>query len=103
MNNETYLDFCFIRNAAENFSAEIDCLLTKLFKGVMLNWYLDEKEIEGAQMVVAEVKGMSNWHSESEVIHFLEEQADESFWEYLQGYKMFVYPVGMRGCSCGTN
>jgi hypothetical protein len=54
-------------------------------------------------MVIAEVKGMSDWNSEEETILFLEENADEKFWEYLQGYKMFIYPV-KRGCnSCGTH
>ncbi|MEH7107600.1 hypothetical protein [Bacillus sp. JJ1764] len=54
-------------------------------------------------MVIAEIKGMSNWASEEETIHFIEEHAGEKFWEYLQGYKLFVYPV-KKGCnSCGTH
>lgn len=103
MNSETYLDFCFIRNASGNFKEEIDQLLSKLFKGIRLNWYLDEKIENGIEMIVAEVKGMSRWQSEDETIEFIEGHADESFWEYLQGYKMFIYPE-KRGCtSCGTN
>lgn len=54
-------------------------------------------------MVIAEIKGMSDWGSEDETIQFIEEHAGEKFWEYLQGYKMFIYPV-KRGCnSCGTH
>lgn len=102
MNNETYLDFCFIRSAVGNFASEVDNLLSKVFEGVRLNWYLEEKTVEGTEVVVAEVKGMSYWRSESEIIQHLEEKAEEAFWEYLQGYKLFVYPAGMKGCnSCG--
>ncbi|WP_318505448.1 hypothetical protein [Bacillus sp. T3] len=104
MNNETYLDFCFIRKSTGNFVTEIDEMLTKLFKGVKVNWYLEEKSLEDAEMVVAEVKGMSHWRSEEETLNFLEEHGGSQFWEYLQGYKMFIYPVTMRGCnSCGTH
>lgn len=103
MNNETYLDFCFIRGASGGFKTEIDQILNFVFQGKRLNWYLEEKLMDGAEMVVAEVKGMSDWTSEEETIQFLEEQGGEEFWKYLQGYKMFIYPV-TRGCrSCGTH
>ncbi|MGJ7919355.1 hypothetical protein [Neobacillus sp. LXY-4] len=104
MNNETYLDFCFIREKTGNFAVEINEILTNLFAEVRLNWYLEEKTLEGAEMVIAEVKGMSKWRSEEETLHFLEENGNKQFWQYLQGYKMFIYPVTMRGCSsCGTH
>jgi hypothetical protein len=46
---------------------------------------------------------MSDWFSEEETIQYIEEHAGEKFWEYLQGYKMFIYPV-VKGCnSCGTH
>lgn len=103
MNSETYLDFCFIRSATGNFSAEIDKMLAKLFKGVRVNWYLDEKLEDGVEIVVAEVKGMSRWQSEDETIEFIEDNAEDAFWEYLQGYKMFIYP-DKRGCNnCGAD
>lgn len=103
MNNETYIDFCFIRKVTGQFASEIDKLLRSIFDGKRLNWYLEEKIIEGAEMVVAEVKGMSNWGSEDETIQFLEGHAGDQFWEYLQGYKIFIYP-DMKGCSsCGTH
>jgi hypothetical protein len=103
MNNETYIDFCFIRKEAGKFAFEIDQLLGRIFQGKRLNWYLEEKIIENTEMVVAEVKGMSNWGSEEETIQFLEEHAGEEFWEYLQGYKMFIYP-DTKGCnSCGAH
>jgi hypothetical protein len=103
MNSETYLDFCFIRVASGNFAAEIHRMLTELFKDIRLNWYLDEKTEDGIEIVVAEVKGMSRFQSEQETIDYIEEHAGESFWKYLQGYQMNVYPA-KRGCgSCGTH
>jgi hypothetical protein len=104
MNNETYLDFCFVRKTQGNFSKEINELFSTLFNGVKLNWFLEEKVEEEAEIVIAQVKGMSKWRSEEETIQFLEEHAEEPFWEYLQGYQMYIYPVTMRGCtSCGTH
>jgi hypothetical protein len=101
MTSETYIDFCFVRPEQGNFAAVIDDLLKSLFAKKKLNWYLEEKTIEQADMVVAEIKGMSNWSSEEEAIQFIEENAEDEFWKYLQGYKMFIYPV-LRGCnSCG--
>jgi hypothetical protein len=103
MNSETYLDFCFIREQTGDFAADIDELLKRMFGKKRLNWFLEEKTIDGAEMVVAEVKGMSDWGSEEETILFLEDHADSKFWEYLQGYKMFIYPA-KKGCnSCGTH
>jgi len=103
MNSETFLDFCFVREAKGNFLSEIQDMLGELFKGIRLHWYLEEKHIDSAEMVIAEVKGMSRFQSEDEVINFLEEQGGEHFWKYLQGYKMFIYPV-KKGCSsCGTH
>ncbi len=103
MTSETYIDFCFMRAEAGGFAAEIDSLLKTTFAKKRLNWFLEEKTIENAEMVVAEIKGMSDWGSEEETIQFLEENAEDKFWEYLQGYKMFIYPV-KRGCnSCGTH
>jgi len=103
MNSETYLDFCFIRKQTGEFSSDIDGLLKSLFGKKRLNWFLEEKTVDGAEMVIAEVKGMSDWGSEEETILFIEEHADSRFWEYLQGYKMFIYPV-KKGCnSCGTH
>ncbi|MBT2654813.1 hypothetical protein J7E81_06055 [Bacillus sp. ISL-18] len=103
MTSETYIDFCFVRPETGGFASEIDELLKKTFAKKRLNWFLEEKTSEGIEIVVAEIKGMSNWQSEEETIQFIEEHADETFWEYLQGYKMFIYPV-LRGCnSCGTH
>lgn len=103
MNSETYLDFCFIREQTGDFAADIDELLKSMLGKKRLNWFLEEKTIDGAEMVIAEVKGMSDWSSEEETILFLEDHADSKFWEYLQGYKMFIYPA-KKGCnSCGTH
>jgi hypothetical protein len=103
MTSETYIDFCFVRPETGDFTAEIDQILKKTFEKKRLNWFLEEKTLDGAEMVIAELKGMSDWGSEEETIQFIEENASEKFWEYLQGYKMFIYPV-KRGCnSCGTH
>jgi len=103
MTSETYIDFCFMRPVVGDFAAEIDRLLKSTFAKKRLNWFLEEKTMDGVEMVVAEIKGMSDWSSEEETILFIDEHAEEQFWEYLQGYKMFIYPV-KRGCnSCGTH
>ncbi|WP_253701705.1 hypothetical protein [Bacillus sp. FJAT-27445] len=103
MNSETYIDFCFARKEAGSFSQEVDSLLKELFSGKRLNWYLEEKMVDGADVVIAEIKGMSPFQTEEETIHYIETKASEAFWEYLQGYKIFVYP-NKRGCgSCGTH
>jgi predicted metalloprotease with PDZ domain len=103
MISETYLDFCFIRKQTGEFAADIDEMLKTMFGKKRLNWFLEEKTIDGAEMVIAEIKGMSDWGSEEETISYIEEHAEPTFWEYLQGYKMFIYPV-KKGCnSCGTH
>jgi len=103
MTSETYIDFCFVRPEIGDFALVIDELLKQIFAKKRLNWFLEEKTYEGIEMVVAEIKGMSNWQSEEETIQFIEEHAGDAFWGYLQGYKMFIYPV-LRGCnSCGTH
>ncbi|WP_026573153.1 hypothetical protein [Bacillus sp. UNC438CL73TsuS30] len=103
MTSETYIDFCFIRSESGGFVKEIDQMLKETFANKRLNWFLEEKTMDEAEMVVAEIKGMSDWGSEEETIMFLEENAGEKFWEYLQGYKMFIYPA-KRGCnSCGVH
>ncbi|WP_409273569.1 hypothetical protein V1499_02615 [Neobacillus sp. SCS-31] len=103
MNSETYIDFCFARKEEGNFSPEVDSMLRELFSGKRLNWYLEEKQKDGADIVVAEIKGMSPFQTEDEAIAFIEKNAGESFWHYLQGYKIFIYP-NKRGCgSCGTH
>lgn len=103
MNSETFLDLCFIREAKGNLGTQIDSMLSSLFKGTRLHWYLDEKQVDGAEIVVAEVKGMSRWKSEQEVIEHLETHGEDEFWELLQGYKMFIYPNN-KGCNgCGKH
>jgi hypothetical protein len=101
MNNETFLDFCFIRELTGSFSSEIGLLFENLFKGQRLHWYLEEKTQMSAEIVVAQVKGMSRWTSETKVINFLEENAGEEFWTVLQGYKIQVFPAVRGCCSCG--
>jgi hypothetical protein len=104
MNSETYIDFIFAKkHEGGGFTPEIDSLLKELFPGKRLSWYLEEKVSEGADVVIAEIKGMSPFQSEDEAIEFIETNAQGVFWDYLQGYKIFIYP-NKRGCnSCGTH
>ncbi|MBU7595555.1 hypothetical protein [Metabacillus halosaccharovorans] len=103
MRNETYLDFCFIREGTGNFSQEINLIFTEIFNGKRLYWYLDEKNQDGLEIVVAEVKGMSDWNSEEDLLHHLEEHGGNPFWNYIQGYQFVIHP-DMKGCkSCETH
>ncbi|MCT2535900.1 hypothetical protein NC661_08260 [Aquibacillus koreensis] len=91
--SETYLDFCFIQEVTGDLVTKVQAMFEELFKYERLHWYLDAKEESGAEIVVAEVKGMSRFESEQEVIDYLEENADELFWKTLQGYQFQVLPV----------
>ena len=100
--NETLIDFCFIRSMDRGFKDEIDNLLQNLFKSHHIYWYLEEKQEAGTDIVVAELRGISTWDSEEEVVHFLEKQGTFEFWEYLQGYQIQVFSE-KKGCgSCGS-
>ncbi|WP_186576358.1 hypothetical protein [Aquibacillus kalidii] len=96
--SETYLDFCFIQEFTGGLGNKVDKMLDDVFQKQRLKWHLDIKEAEGAEVVVAEVKGMSSWISEQEVIDHLEKEASEDFWTCLQGYQFQVLPVE-KGCS----
>ncbi|MDC3417864.1 hypothetical protein [Aquibacillus salsiterrae] len=96
--SETYLDFCFIRKKNGFLKAEVQSMFERLFHSERLHWYLDIKERDGVEIVVAEVKGMSSWNSENEVIDYLEAHASEDFWTLLHGLQFNVFPV-MKGCS----
>ena len=85
MTSETYLDFCFIREQSGGFSAEIDEILKDTFAKKRLNWYLEEKTMDGAEMVIAEVKGMSDWGSEEETIRSLRTMQTQSFGSIFKG------------------
>ncbi|WP_245807675.1 hypothetical protein [Halobacillus massiliensis] len=102
MINETYLDFCFIQPKTGRLSVTVQEMFQSLFKGQRLHWYLDHKIVNDLEIVVAEVKGMSRWTSEEEVIDHLEENAGEDFWSTLNGYQLYVYPAGRCG-TCGTH
>jgi hypothetical protein len=103
MASETYLDFCFVQPVDGSLAKHVHTLFEQIFKDERrLHWYLDEKEESGAEIVVAEVKGMSRWDSEDEVIEHIEEIAPEPFWTLLQGYQFQVYPV-MKGCCKNGN
>ncbi|UOR10847.1 hypothetical protein [Halobacillus amylolyticus] len=102
MKNETYLDFCFIRKeTAGEFSKEIRGMFATLFKGQRLHWYLEARVDRGLEIVIAEVKGMSQWTSEREAAEYLDEHACQSFWEMLQGYRFQIYPATEGCATCG--
>ncbi|MFD1359347.1 hypothetical protein ACFQ4X_15600 [Fictibacillus halophilus] len=100
--NETLIDLCFIRSVGEGFEKEIDELLQSMFVEQHLYWYLDGKQAEGANIVVAELRGMSTWESEEDVLNFLENQAVPQFWEYLQGYQIQVFAAKKGSANCGS-
>jgi len=99
MNSETFIDFVFVRDKEGDFKAEIEQLLRTLFKESRMNWYLGEKVEDGAEIVVAEIKGMSMWQQEEEVIDFIEKDGTDRFWNYLCGYQIHVY-AAEKGCKC---
>ncbi|MBB6454028.1 hypothetical protein HNQ94_002479 [Salirhabdus euzebyi] len=103
MASEAYLDFCFVREASGTLAKDVNVMFEELFENHRrLHWYLDEKEEQGVEIVVAEVKGMSKWKSEDDVIDYLEDKAGETFWHALQGYQFQVLPV-MKGCCKSGN
>ncbi len=96
--SETYLDFCFIQEPTGTLTEFVNHNFQELFKFERrLHWHLEEKTEEGAEIVVAEVKGMSRWASSEDIIEFLETHAEDRFWKTLQGYQFKVYPVS-KGC-----
>lgn len=91
MGSETYLDFCFVEKTPAPLGKKINQMFEELFQKQRLSWYLDEKVVADAEVVVAEIKGMSRWHSEDEFIDYLEKNAPEEFWSLLYGYQFVFY------------
>jgi len=107
MKSECFFDFCFICTPLEKQENLKDAVEDELFNlfGESLHWYLDWRKNEEYEIVVAEVRGMEKWRSEEEVLFFLEERAHTEFWQWLQGYRLQVYPnqakeKGCGGCGC---
>jgi hypothetical protein len=101
LKSEVMLDFCFIRTPKGDFKQEISNELNQLF-GDTIHWYLDAKEEENIEVVIAEVRGMGAWKSEKAVVQHIEENGTDTFWEWLQGYRMNVYPNSKGACHCGN-
>jgi hypothetical protein len=100
MKSEVMLDFCFVRKRIGMFKTDVESELKKLFKG-NLHWYLDERSEDNVEMIVAEVRGVSPWQTKDDVLNHMEQKGSDSFWEWLQGYHLQVYP-NTKGCvSCG--
>ncbi len=96
--SETYLDFCFIQEPTGTLTEFVNRNFQELFKFERrLHWHLEKKMEHGAEIVVAEVKGMSRWASSEDIVEFLEAHAEDQFWKTLQGYQFKVYPVS-KGC-----
>ncbi|MFZ3576981.1 hypothetical protein [Virgibacillus sp. DJP39] len=102
MPSETYLDFCFIQKTTGTLASDVKSMFESVFNRERLHWYLDNKEEDGMEIVVAEVKGMSRWSCEEDVIDHLEENATEQFWETLQGYQLQVLPLKKGSGKCGN-
>jgi hypothetical protein len=102
MNSETYIDFCFIRETEEEpFAGEIERQLQKLFGKSRLRWHIYGRQEENMDIMMVEIKGMSGWQTNEEAETFIKNKADDVFWDYLQGYQMFIFPQ-TKGCgSCG--
>lgn len=101
MNNRTIIHFCFIRAKIGNFSSQINLLLEKTFYGKDFTWQLSEKDIENGELVLAELTGESDWTKEAEVVNFIDEQADDIFWQYLHGFQIVNSSLS-KGCEvCG--
>lgn len=98
MISETKINFCFIRAKGGNLSKEIDQLLQDIFKEMDFAWQLEEKEVDEAELILAKVSGLSTWTKEKEVVNFIENHANETFWEYLHGLQITNYPV-QKGCN----
>ncbi|SET02483.1 hypothetical protein SAMN05216389_104210 [Oceanobacillus limi] len=102
MLSETFLDFCFVEKETGNLSNKIESTFEGLFKHERrLHWYLNKKVENGLEIIVAEVKGISKWQTEDEVIDYLESNAEEGFWNSLQGYQLQVLPVSRGCCKSG--
>jgi hypothetical protein len=102
MKSEVMLDFCFIREHIGQFNKDIENMFRTLFQKHRVHWYLDVKEYDDVEMVIAEVRGIGNFGSEEEVHSHIEINAEEHFWKWLQGYRFQVYPVN-KGCACHAN
>ncbi|MEC5425508.1 hypothetical protein QGM71_18680 [Virgibacillus sp. C22-A2] len=103
MASETYLDFCFVQKSNGSLAEYVQSSFEQLFKHERrLRWHFDEKQENHAEIIVAEVKGMSRWASAEDLIDYLEEHASEKFWSILQGYQFQVLPV-TKGCSTNGN
>lgn len=103
MNSETTINFCFMREKSSNFTQEINRLLNDTFKEMDFTWKLEEKDSSEAEIVIAKLNGTSDWTVEDEVVRYLDEKAEDIFWQHLYGLQITTNPV-MRGCNCcGSN
>lgn len=103
MNSETVINLCFIREKVGEFSADINKLLEDTFKEMDFTWQLSEKDLDEAELIIAQLNGKSNWTTEEEVVSFIDQQANEMFWDYLHGLQITNYPV-VKGCgTCGSH
>lgn len=78
---------------------EINQLLQTIFIGMDFTWDLEKKDMNEAEIVIAQLNGTSDWIREDEVVHYLDEKADETFWEYVYGLHIVNYPL-VKGCNC---
>lgn len=101
MTSETIIHFCFIRSKLGSFASEIDLLLEQIFKGMDFSWQLNEKDIADGELVLAALHGRSNWTGEEEVVHFIDQQTGDTFWEYLHGYQITNVSLQERCETCG--
>jgi hypothetical protein len=96
--NETLIDFCFIREVQGGFKEEVDGWLLNVFGHQLLHWYIEESVRKGAEMVVAEIRGLSTWQTEQEILHELDTKGGALFWNTIQGCRLQVFSA-QKGCG----
>ncbi|NEW05833.1 hypothetical protein GK047_07350 [Paenibacillus sp. SYP-B3998] len=101
---EFALDLCFIREHTQSpLQTVIDQQLHGLFVGKG-TWYIDHREEEGLDIVVAEVKGLATWETEDDILRYIEESvetdvaSESDCWDYLLAYQVKVSPKLDAGC-----
>lgn len=99
--SEFSLEMVFIREAEvtelPEFQAVIERELSRLFKPYA-QWSASGRTEGGLELVTAEMKGIGPWESEDEVLTYMDSKTDESFWNWLQGYRLQVEPKEDAGC-----
>lgn len=107
MRAEFFMDLCFIRGSAErtiDFAQKVEEQLEQLFAD-KAKWYLESKKEDHIDIVLAEVKGSGDWDKEEDIVNYIQENASDSFINWLQGYRIEIDIKGKHeSCAnCGKD